>query len=401
MKVTNYIIHLLLILPATVTAQNIMTSSPYSMFGLGEITTGLYGQNAAMGGVSQGMRGSWLINSENPAGLVGLDSCMLVAEASGFGKFESYQSKGSKNNAFTGNVSAFSLGGRIMPRWYMAAGLTPFSSVGYYFKNSQPLEGSPGSTINSTYEGNGGLSRIHLTNAFLITPRLSAGVNLSYIFGNITLDETQSTMAITEKTYAQTFYADFGLQYHQPFTRDLSLTLGATYGYRQKVTMDNSVVITNGDNQGEKNRKNTRQYLPQFMGGGAAINYKKMTYALDYSFHQYSSISSADSRIKFRDSHEVRAGVRYAPNGYSSQSFWKRSSYKAGINVSTPYLSINDNSGISWRATLGMGLPVMNGIINAAFFYDRTQLKNNTLQKDVVGLTVTYTIGELFHKVKL
>ena len=62
-------------------AQNVMTSSPYSMFGIGELESGLYGQNAAMGGVSYGMRNSTLINIENPAGLTALDSKRLIDRA--------------------------------------------------------------------------------------------------------------------------------------------------------------------------------------------------------------------------------------------------------------------------------------------------------------------------------
>ena len=67
MKVIKHLT-LFLLLTVTVNAQNIMTSSPYSMFGIGEIVTGLYGSNSAMGGVSTGMRGTWLLNTENPAG---------------------------------------------------------------------------------------------------------------------------------------------------------------------------------------------------------------------------------------------------------------------------------------------------------------------------------------------
>ena len=156
MKVIKYLI--LFFLPVvTANAQNIMTSSPYSMFGLGEIVTGLYGSNSAMGGVSTGMRDAWLINTENPAGLTGLDTLRLFAETSAFLKSESYRSKSGSSHAFTGNVSAFSLAGRIIPRWYMAAGLTPYSSVGYYFQSTQPLEGSPDSYYTSIFEGYGGL----------------------------------------------------------------------------------------------------------------------------------------------------------------------------------------------------------------------------------------------------
>ena len=143
MKVTRYLLYPCLLMAASASAQNAMTSSPYSMFGLGEMASGLYGQNTSMAGVTVGMREGMLMNIENPAGLTALDSCKLFAEASAFVKNERYRSDGSSSNAFTGNFSAFSLGGRIMRRWYMSAGVTPYSFVGYYFKSSQELEGSP------------------------------------------------------------------------------------------------------------------------------------------------------------------------------------------------------------------------------------------------------------------
>ena len=53
MRVTKYITFIFLLWFAEfLKGQNVMTSSPYSMFGIGELESGLYGQNAAMGGVS-------------------------------------------------------------------------------------------------------------------------------------------------------------------------------------------------------------------------------------------------------------------------------------------------------------------------------------------------------------
>ena len=52
MKATKYGWLLCLLFSLPVTGQNVMTSSPYSMFGVGEIMTGLSGSNTAMGGVS-------------------------------------------------------------------------------------------------------------------------------------------------------------------------------------------------------------------------------------------------------------------------------------------------------------------------------------------------------------
>lgn len=55
MKAINCLI-LLLLMTLKAQTQNVMTSSPYSMFGIGELQNGLYGQNAGMGGVAYGMR---------------------------------------------------------------------------------------------------------------------------------------------------------------------------------------------------------------------------------------------------------------------------------------------------------------------------------------------------------
>lgn len=400
MKVIKYLI-LFFLSAVTANAQNIMTSSPYSMFGLGEIVTGLYGSNSAMGGVSTGMRDAWLINTENPAGLTGLDTLRLFAETSAFLKSESYRSKSGSSHAFTGNVSAFSLAGRILPRWYMAAGLTPYSSVGYYFQSTQPLEGSPDSYYTSIFEGYGGLSKVYLTNAFMLTKNLSVGVNVSYIFGNTKLTESQSDISVENRMYTHNFYADFGLQYHRQLNRDASFTVGAVYGYKQRLKLENSIAITYSSSETEQSKKNTTQYLPQYFGVGGSLAYKKWTYALDYSLHQYSCLSSGDSRVKFKDSHELKMGISYFPNGYTSGSYWKRITYKAGVDLSTPYMQINGQTGYSYRVSAGMGLPVMNGRINAAFYYDRTQLKNNVFGREAFGVTVSYTLSELFYKLKL
>lgn len=163
------------LLPFSAVTQNVMTSSPYSMFGVGEIMAGLHGANAGMGGVAIGMRGKMLINTDNPAGLAGLDTCRLFAEASAFAKWESYRSKGDDNQAFTGNFSRFAMAGRIMPRWYMAVGLTPYSSVGYYFQSTQELEGSPGSYYTSSFSGDGGCRRSIFRMPFSYCPLCRSG----------------------------------------------------------------------------------------------------------------------------------------------------------------------------------------------------------------------------------
>jgi hypothetical protein len=400
MKVINYILFLFLF-ASKMFAQNVMTSSPYSMFGLGEMANGLYGRNVAMGGVAYGMREPLLLTIENPAGLTGVDTCRLLAEVSAFLKREYYQSGGKSNDAFTGSVSAITLGGRIIPRWYAAVGVTPYSAMGYYFKSAQPLEGTPDSEVSSLFEGDGGLSEASLTHAILLPGHLSLGVNLNYLFGNLSQTETQEAMAVKQTMYTQSFYADFGLQYQRRLNRQMQVTLGAVYGYKQGLKIENTMTFTSGSSETERSKKKTNQYLPSFMGIGGALQYKQYTYALDYTLREYSALTSGDSRIKFTDTHELRAGVSYLPSTHPSESYWKRVTYKAGVTMSTPYYKISGKSGFIWRACIGLGLPVQNGQINAAFFYDRLQMQGNALQRNIIGLTLTYTLSERFYKAKL
>ena len=74
---------------------------------------------------------------------------------------------------------------------------------------------------------------------------------------------------------------------------------------------------------------------------------------------------------------------------------------KAGVSVSTPYLRLKGQSGGAYRVSVGLGLPVLNGRINTAFYYDRLQLQGNALRRDIMGFTVTYTLSEKFYQVKL
>lgn len=401
MKAIKYLPGCLLLLTLPAPSQNVMTSSPYSMFGVGEITSGLYGAQAAMGGTSYGLRESSTINLENPAALTALDTCRLFAEASAFIRSEAYRSGGKSNRTFTGNFSAFSLAGRLLPGWYAAASVTPYSVVGYYFNSDQPLEGAPQATYTSTFQGSGGLSKATLSQAVRLAPGLSVGANLSYVFGSILRQESQDGMSVSQETYAQTCYVDFGIQYSRRFRSDLALTIGAVYGYRQKLTGKNTVTVT-GDYADEVSRlKNDIQYLPQSGGIGGALAYKKWTYAFDYTFSQYGSLHSGESQIAFRNAHEVRTGVCYFPDGFASGSYWRRVSYKAGVNLSTPYLSENKRSGLGLRLSLGFGFPVLNGRIHVAGFHDRMQWEGSTFRKQVTGMTVTYTISERFYQVKL
>lgn len=71
-----------------------------------------------------------------------------------------------------------------------------YSSVGYYFHSSQPIEGSPHESYAAAFTGSGGISKVSWSNAYLLSRHWSLGANISYLFGNIVLSEQQSDLVV-------------------------------------------------------------------------------------------------------------------------------------------------------------------------------------------------------------
>ena len=100
-----------------------------------------------------------------------------------------------------------------MRGWYVMLGATPYSSVGYLIRTQEPVEGAPEESIYSSFQGEGGLYRCYLTNAFRLGRRLSVGINVGMILGTTRQSETQENATVEYRSKKRAFYTDFGLHY--------------------------------------------------------------------------------------------------------------------------------------------------------------------------------------------
>ncbi len=290
-----------------------MTNSPSSMFGLGDISTGDGGLYAGMGGVSIALRSPDYLNASNPASLTGIGEKKFLFNVGVTGAMREFSQSNSTNKSFVGNVSNLGFGFKVLPRWYAALTINPVSSVGYRISLEQQVEGSPGSTITSLFEGEGGLSRITFSHAFLLTKYLSAGVNLSYTTGSVTQTESQGSATATEKSEKRAVHADFGLQYLYRLSHTRSVTLGMIYGYSQRLAQDNtlSVSSSSGSEGIDESQRAVIQYLPAFYGFGAAYNATRLTATVEYKYMDWSKMKSNQSIIRYDNQHRIGVGINY------------------------------------------------------------------------------------------
>ena len=129
--------------------------SPYSIYGIGDLSKQGTAFNKSMGGTGIATRNRRFINYLNPAAVTARDSLAFMADfgLSGNNNVFAQGDLKSANNTF--NIYDFVM---TFPIWRSSAfivGLTPFSDVGYDFSSVEDNDQIIGQTGNITYDSFG------------------------------------------------------------------------------------------------------------------------------------------------------------------------------------------------------------------------------------------------------
>jgi hypothetical protein len=343
------------------------TFSPYSMFGIGELEYGEYGRNSGMAGVSIGIQNPNFLNNSNPASFSALDSMTFLYDFAASAKWSTFSSNGITEKAQNAGLKRVVMGFRIARPWSLGFGMVPFSSVGYKIKSSQAIEGTDGLTIPVSYEGSGGINNFFLTNAFLITPKISVGINTSFLIGSIFGSELINNWSIEKTSSVKKIHFDFGVQYATDITKKINCIVGFIYGYNASLDLTNSISIINDAGSLLKNETTAieQQKLPMFYGAGVSTSFNSMlTLAVDYQFYKTSVLTSDFPGVYFNDSYKLKFGAEYKTNRGYYNNYFQKIHYQTGFTIGKSYLTINGTKPITYGVCAGLVLPIKN----SAFF---------------------------------
>jgi hypothetical protein len=355
----------LLIREGTIDAQT--TYNPYSMFGTGELELGEYGSNAGMAGTGIGIRNADFLNTLNPASVSALDSMTFLFDFAGSVKWSKFISDNDRENTANANLKKLVMGFRVAPRWAVGLGIEPYSSVGYLIKSSQDIEGINGSKVDVKYNGHGGINKFFISNAFRITPKISFGINTSYLLGSLYNGESINGWYIEKTSDVSKFYFDFGMQYTDLLANNISCVFGFIYGYGSTIVMNNNLEITddNGKVLQNKSAGAEKQELPMYYGVGvsACLN-NAFTFAADYQYQKSSKIESNFPNVYYTDMNKFKIGLEFRRNNNTHyNNYLERIRYQTGFTIGNSYLKINGNNPIIYGICAGLVLPVKSSSI--------------------------------------
>ncbi len=427
------------------------TLSPYSKFGIGDITYNTYVPGLSMGYTSIAQRSNRYINQCNPAAATAIDTLNFVTDISLMGKTQHLKNNNLSHLQTNTDVSFLALGFPVFKRWKTYIGIAPISNVGYKISEEKYIDTL---LLSNLYKGEGGFSEVFLSNGFDIFNKykkrninentfhnnyhkFAAGLKMSYMFGsldkyaNAIFPEEQYIfdMYKTERFIISDYQFKAGIQYEylkQEETNNIKtnkykIIFGFTYGHFTNIKAKQTRLVTKFINiQGSitkdtieniVNRKGNIQ-LPRTIGSGFTIEFRdKFAWSTDFVFQEWSSLKFFNEPVELYNSFFIGSGIQYIPDPAKFYHYWKMINYRLGLYFNKTYLNINSKDINEFGITFGLGLPIsktdkgegtmirrkLPPMINFSFSYsNRGTAENNLIKEQFFQFSIGLNLHDIW-----
>ena len=400
--------------------------SPYSIYGIGDISKEGTAFNKSMGGVGIATRNRRFINYVNPAAVTARDTLSFMAD---FGLEQSnkiYRQGDLRSAHNTFNIYNFVMSFPIYKSSAFMVGLTPFSDIGYDFSSVETDPQIIGQTGNISYDsyGTGSIYQLFAGAGVTFWKRLSLGAEAIYYFGN--LDK------VTQMNYSSSSYrslnsgsdlmvrgttAKFGLQYEQKLGGDVSMTVGATYrlstsmkgnSLNYRYATQDGIVDTLRHNDADLRKAGLK--IADELGIGisvksgekwiAEVNYLRSDWTgSGFDSAEGFSVKSETAAFTSTVSQSFRAGFEIVPNRNDIRYYLRKCAYRAGVYYDQSYYKLNGNNVNSMGLTLGVTLPVFrlyNGLTLGVDLGQRASTRNNMIREQYATFMIGFNVHDIW-----
>ncbi len=415
---------LLFALTAIPAISQVNTYSPYTRFGLGNLSLGGFTQNQAMGGTGIAIRDNNKLNYLNPAAYAARDSMSVLLDFGMTGYINQYESGNISNRWYNGNFNHIALSLPVGKFIGIGTGIVPFSSVGYNILQEYNDLGT-GDALDYYHSGNGGIMKYFAGASVLLFNRVSIGLNMNFLLGDITRErsitfprnrgfaETKSV----EKINISNSYFSLGVQYKETVSEKFYFAVGGTYdlpanfssAFKSTVTNyfpgspdylnDSIVIYPEFDIRDDEAEQPIR--IPAKIGFGLAAGIPgKLTVTGDYYMQDWTSVDNSslnEEGFNLAAAKSMHAGIEYTPDFEAFRGYQNLISYRLGGYINESYVMVGDYQLKDYGITFGVGLPMGRTMtsLNVAFTLGtRGTLENNLVKENYGIITFSLTLHD-------
>ncbi|MCS6904182.1 MAG: hypothetical protein RML72_07825 [Bacteroidia bacterium] len=406
------------------TAQTNVTS-PYSGFGIGDLQRSVLSRNFALGGAGNAFADPFAINPNNPASFASLQMMTLDFSASGLlNHIKSHEQSVTLNT-----IGLYGLGFVFKKQgpFAIAAGLSPYSTIGYKFSNIATVE-ADSLQYASIQTGQGGIIDYYLGAAYqLLKKKLNLGLAMHYLDGKVDLQSitqvpfTFAKVFVREQSFGglsyqmgaifsdtlkiisrETFYRIGAIIEFAPAIRFTESS--ALYQYRNLLDITTQSVPLNPKElrliQPLSEPSSQTFSLPIKYSWGLAIEkFLHYSIGLDIQAQDWKDFRLRSANESLGLSLSICAGGEWIPNFQDSKSLFARTAYRIGGGWENTYLKLKGQPIQAWHFTLGIGFP-LNIRIPSRINLGLEIKQRGTLEKELIRETnYRFVIGINFNEI--
>lgn len=404
--------------------------SPYSIFGIGDISKEGTAYNKSMGGTGIATRNNRVINYLNPAAVTARDSLSFMADFGLVQQNTLYRQGDLKSGNNTFNIYDFIMTFPIYRSSAFMVGITPYSDIGYDFSTIETNPDIIGNTGNIEYDsyGTGSVYQAFIGAGVTFWKRLSVGAEAIYYFGNLDKvtnmnysDDSYRSLNSGSELMVRGVTGKFGLQYEQNLGGNVSMVIGATYklstgmkGYATNYRYAVQSSVTDSLRHHVDTLAGSGLRFGDELGVGISIrggtkwnaefNYLRSDWRKSGMDKAAGFAVNGESVFTTTVSQSFRAGFEYVPNRNDIRYYMKTCSYRLGFYYDRAYYKLDGNNVNSMGVTLGITLPVFryhNGISLGVDLGQRASTRNNMIRERYATFVIGFNIHDLwFHKIQ-
>lgn len=416
------------------------SNSPYSRFGLGDVSANTNVSLRGLGGISAGYADIVSINFNNPASYSQFQAILEQrSKKLQYGRVvldvgSNFESRSliapNTPNRFTSNdllPSYVQVGLPLRKNWGMSFGIRPLSRISYLINSTDNITDALGNStpVTSQYRGTGGSYLPSIGTGFAIK-NFSAGFNVGYLFGNrentLLKQPTNDTVLYlpsehtTNSSFGHLFF-NAGLQYLVRLNTNTILRLGASGNWRQTITgsQDRLVQTFTRGPAGEELRidsvyenssvKGEITYPSSYKGGFVLqrtnTNASGWLFGADYTTNKWSEYRFFGQKDSVQDNWMVNIGGQLTPRPRSN--YFSNITYRFGLFAGKDYIKVRDDLPV-FGASFGMALPIRPPrsapyqitIINLGLEYMKRGNDDNLLKENLFRFSLGLNLTDLW-----
>ncbi len=405
------------------------TSSPYSIFGVGEEFSTKTVEQISMGGIGAAFSSDRYLNFINPAANSNLTYATYV-----FGLLNNdlrVRSLDFDQTTSTTSLSYFALGIPLSPKVGFTFGMQPTSAVGYSLRNS--IFDDEDNLIDlTTFSGTGSVTRLYTGLGWNFWKGFSIGAEIDFLFGNLQNSITNSRINVdlstrnVEITDIRGGSLKVGAHYQGKLKNEVDISIGATATlentlrangdeYLYSVIFDTSGGESPRDTifQGDLNGRLLRP-LKTVLGGGIGKKdkwYAGINYSYQDAFQNSGYFNNSNNAYIYDSSSSISIGGFYLPKINSISSYWQRVTYRLGMKYEQTGLLVNGTPGSNtftgiddFGISFGLGLPLGNRVSNINFAGEigrRGTLNNGLIQENYFNIRLSLSFNDIWFQKRI